>query len=146
MAYPTGIIAKVLDDIDRRIIEIKQDAQQKVTEYSAGNAQASSIIGLYIKLRLQRTKLLEASNIPGLVDYAKQQKNDTNLNVVTEFNTIIGLINTITTWITDNFPKNAAGYLLKEQFSLTGTIERSFTPIETEQLRTHLSNLIAAIN
>lgn len=144
MAWPTGVLSIVLEDVDRRMLEVKALAERARTQL-ATDTQSTYIVDLFIRLRAARLEFADAAAVPGIADYARAQKNDPNLDAVTEFQSVMAAIDDITSWITGNFPKDGQGYLLAKQFTQDGTVDRSFAPGNTATLRTLLLVLQNAI-
>lgn len=145
MAYPTGVLSRALEQIDDRAAALKLFAQQLRAECAAGNTPSSRILDAYIILVQERAELVAAAAVPGIVDYARTQKNNQALDVVTEFTAMVAAIDGVTSWLTTNFPKDASGYLLAKQFSGNTIVDRMFTPAMTATFRTQLDALIATI-
>lgn len=145
MAYPTGVLSVVLEDIDRRIINLKTYAQTHRAALAAGNTDSARIIGVFRNLRTERAALTQAASTPGLAPFARDQKNNQTLDVVAEFNALVAAIDGVTGWIETNFPKDANGFLLGWSLNAGSVVERQFTPAQTAGLRTQLETLIAAI-
>ena len=145
MAYPTGMLSIVLEDIDRRIAALKFYAQQVRAECIAGNVPSSRILDVFINLQQERTALVTAAATPGLAQFAKDQKNNQTLDVVAEFNGVIAMLDGINSWLTTNFPKDASGFLLAKSFSGNTIIDRLFAPAQTSGFQVQLANLIATI-
>ena len=144
MAYPTGVLSRTLDDIDRRAAAIKSYCTQVRAAMAVGDVSASVPIDLYIRLRADRAALAAAAAVPGIVQYARDQKNNQGLDVVAEFSAMTAAIDAVTTQITTVFPVSG-GFLLREQWSASGTTERAFSSAATANLRTLLDTLIATI-
>jgi hypothetical protein len=134
MAYPTGMLSFILEDIDRRASAVKLLAQQISSECAAGNVPSTRILDSYIRFKQERAQL------------ARDQKNNPTLDVVVEFNAMIAAMDGITAWIETNYPKDVGGFLLAKQFSNGTIIDRMFTPAQTAGFQTQLNGLIAAIN
>lgn len=145
MAYPTGMLSLVLEDIDRRAVSVKTYATQVRTEAAAGNIPSSRILDLFINLRQERGLLATAAATPGIAQFARDQKNNQSLDVVAEFNAMLAAIDGTTTWINTNFPKDGGGFLLERTLGVNSPIDRTFTPAQTAGLRTQLDSLIATI-
>src|SRR4051812_33597356 len=99
MAYPTGMLSFVLEGIDSRALKVKTYCQSLRTASAAGPVQTGQILGVYQSLRQDRAALVSASTTPGLVQYARDQKNNQSLDVVVEFNAMVAAIDQVTAWI-----------------------------------------------
>lgn len=146
MAYPTGMLSLVLEDIDRRAIHIRQTAINVRAECAAGNVPSSRILNLFVFLKQERSAIVTASGTPGIVQFARDQKNSGTLDVVVEFNAMIAAIDGTTDWIDANFPKDGSGFLLAQTLTGSGPLDRTFTPAQTAGLRTQLDAVVASIN
>jgi hypothetical protein len=147
MAYPTGMLSFVLEGIDSRALKIKSYCQNLRNASAAGPIQSGQILSVFQALRQDRAALVTASSTPGLAQYAKDQKNNQTLDVVAEFNGMIAAIDQVVSWITTNFPKDAATQcLLERTLGSEGPIEVTFTSAQTAGMRTQLDSLIATIN
>jgi hypothetical protein len=146
MAYPTGLLSFVLEQIDQRILAIKKQAQVLRADALAGPIQSGRILSAHQYLRAERAALVTAGGTPGLAAFARDQKNNQTLDVVAEFNAVIAAIDNVTGWIATNFPKDAATQaLLERTLEVDGPVERTFTTVQTAGFRTQLDSLIATI-
>lgn len=147
MAYPTDSLSRVLEDIDRRMIGLKELAVRRKAEMAAGNVGSMAIVqDLFPSLRKHRAALVTAAATQGIGAYAQQIKNNGTLDVVEEFNAVITAIDNVLNWISANFPKDASGFLLAQTLGAEGPVDRQFTPAQTAGLRTQLDTIISAIN
>lgn len=151
MAYPTNSLSVVLEDIDRRMMQLKSMAQRSHDTMAAGNVPSASIFDIFIRAKAEKTALQTAAATPGIADYAKPQKDDEFLDVVAEFNGVISAIDNVTNWIATNFPTltdpiSQVKYLSALTLGPNGPIDRQFTPAQTAGLRTVLQSLIATID
>lgn len=145
MAYPTGMLSIVLEDIDRRAAALKLYAQQVRAECAVGNVPSSRILDVYVNFKQERAALASAAATPGLTQFARDQKQNQTLDVVAEFNAMIAAIDGVTGWLETNFPKDAGGFLLAKSFSAGTIVDRLFPASQTAGFRTQLDTLIAAI-
>lgn len=145
MAYPTGVLSITLENIDVRLLRLKGQLVVFRTACAAGDVLASRIIEMFLVLRVDRNALASQAATPGLGAYAQSQKNAPTLDIVAEFNAVLAATDSVTTWITTNFPKDGGGYILAQSFGADTMGERTFTPAQTAGLRTVLDALIATI-
>lgn len=145
MAYPTGVLSQTLDQIDARIIALKKQVQALRTDAAAGAVASGRIISLFQYLRSERAYLATVGSTPGLAAYAQQQKNNAQLDVVTEFTALLATLDGVTGWISANFPKAQTGELLERTLGADGPIEATFTVAQTAGLRAQLDAVIGAI-
>lgn len=145
MAYPTGMLSLTLEDIDRRILRLKASAQQARTAAVTANVAGPRILDLWSLLKGERAELVRVAAIPGLAQFARDQKNNQTLDVVAEFNLVIGAIDGTTAWIQANFP-NTTGFLLAQTFGASTLSDREFAPAQLTGYVAQLDALIATIN
>lgn len=145
MAYPTGMLSFVLEQIDQRILSIKKQAQSLRADSLAGNVASGRILSAHQYLRAERAALVTAGATPGLAQFARDQKNNQSLDIVTEFNAVIAAIDQVTSWIDSNFPKDGSGFLLERTLGADGPLERQFSTAQLATFRTQLDSLIATI-
>ena len=145
MAYPTGLLAFVLEDIDRQIASVKLTCQQVRAEAAAGNIPSSRILDLFVNLQQSKVSLAAAAGTSGIGAYAQAAKNNPALDVVAEFTAVLNTIDGVLAWITTNFPKDGSGWLLAKSFSGNTITDRTFAPAATAGFRTQLDSLIATI-
>lgn len=140
------MLSFVLEQIDQRILSIKKQAQALRADAAAGALPSGRILSMHQYLRAERVALVTASSTPGLAQFARDQKNNQSLDVVTEFNAVIAAIDGVVGWIAANFPTDVAtGALLERTLGADGPVERTFTAAQTAGFRTQLDNLIATI-
>ena len=145
MAYPTWLLSFILDDIDRRVAGVKLLGTQVRTESLAGAIPSTRILNLFINLQQERIALVAAAATPGIVQFARDQKNNQTLDVVVEFTAMLVALDAVIAWISTNFPKDAGGFLLARSFSGTTIVDRMFPSAQTAGLRAQLDTLIATI-
>lgn len=144
MAYPTGLLSLTLEDIDRRLVRLKSAVQAARTAAVTANVAGPRITDLWSLLKGERAALVTAAGTPGLAQFARDQKNNQTLDVVTEFNNVIAAIDNVTAWIQANFP-NTGGFLLAQSFGASSLTDREFTPAQLTGYVTQLDSLIALI-
>lgn len=146
MAYRTDSLGKVLDQIDESMIRLKQNSQAANAAMAAGNVDADYIINLRNRLNRDKASFQSWAATPGLAAYARNEKNDENYNIATEFTAVIAAMTAVVNSIESTFPKDGSGYLLARQFSGTTIAVREFTPAQTTALRGLITTLIASID
>lgn len=127
MAYPTGTLGIVLNDIDRRMISLKNYCVRTRERSAAGPIVATVIIDTFINLTGEKTALQAAAQAPGLAEYARQQKANQDLDIAAEFTAVIAAVDSVLAWIDSNFPQDANGFLLRETWGPSGPMDRTFT-------------------
>ena len=145
MAYPTGMLAFVLESIDRTAASTKVNCQNVRNEAAAGNIPSSRILNLFIELRQNRVQLAAAAGTSGIGAYAQAAKNLPGLDVVAEFTAMLAAFDAVTAWINANFPKDGSGFLLAQTLGADSPVDRMFSPAQTAGFRTALDSLIATI-
>lgn len=145
MPYPTDSLAKVLEEIDNTAIQLKATLQSQVASMAAGNVNASTVLGVYVRLKRDDTTLAAAAGTSGIVQYARNVKNNQSLDVVAEFTAMRSAIADAISWVDTNFPASG-GYIQSHQISGGVVTERSFSPAQTAGFRTVLNSVIATID
>lgn len=113
----------------------------------AGNVPSSNIKNYLTELSQAKTILVRYGAVPGLAAYAQAQVNDNTLDVSASFTAMINAIDACGSWVLTNFPKDASGYLLAEQWNANGTtVDRLFSTATLANFRTQLDGLIATID
>lgn len=128
---------------------IKSRATALRNAAQAGSIGSSAILDFATMLADAKLALQRSASTGGIAAYAQEQVNDNTINVATEFSTMMASLDSITSWITINFPKDGNGFLLAVQFAGDGTgrtTDRQFTAVQTAGLRTALDSLIATID
>jgi hypothetical protein len=131
------------------INSIKVITQTLKQSSQAGNVNAEAILTYVTRLADTKAELQNIVTVPGLEAYAKEQINNPSIDIATEYNNVIQALDSVVSWIITNMPKDASGYLLVTQFAPENngrTISRTFTPAETESLRTVLDSLLITID
>lgn len=153
MAFPSAsgarqtTLASALLEIMTIASAVKSRASALSVQSAAQPVAGSSIIAAMRQFIESRARLLTLAAVPGLGAYAQEQLNDATINVANEFSALTAGLDQIRDWMETNFPKNAAGYLLREQFDSNGRVaERFFSPAELAQLRTRLDALSALVD
>lgn len=153
MAYPasTQTLDAWLSKVDSVASSLKFSAQRLHTRSAAGTADMELIRRFFDELVDANNLFIAVAAVPGIVQYAKDQKEDPSLNPVTEFNAMAAEVVTTLDWIRTNAPSdNFGGSSYYLTFDLpTGNTTRSsvltFTAAQTTALRTQLDALIATI-
>jgi hypothetical protein len=139
------MLSLVLEDIDRRAVNVKGYCTRTRDLAAAGNVPSTTILDVLVRLIQDKAALQAAAGTPGIADFARDQKGDQGLDVVAEFTTMVSAMDGASGWITTNFPKDGSGILLAQTFGATGPIDRQFTPAQTAGFRTQLDAVIATI-
>ena len=139
------MLSLTLERIDNLATQTKNFATRRQQQMAAGNVGSSLIFDVHINMKRAAADLTAAASVSGIVQYAKDQKNDQNLDVVAEFNAMITAINAVVTAIESTFP-DSGGFLLAQTWGTNGPEDRQFAPASTAGIRTQLQGVIDAIN
>jgi len=151
MAWPasTTALSRAVHEANDTALTVRNAAVGLRDDSAAGDVNASRIISMWTRLNDAIAILTALAAIPGIGAWAKDEMNDPDLDVATEFNAMMTAMGDVRDWIATNFPVGTgpgAGYLLEKQFSGTQIVSRTFTPAQTAGLRTELDALIATIS
>lgn len=147
MAYPTESAAIALQRIDQLMIRTRQLCASRKADMASGDVTAELVLDdLRANLLSLKAEMAELSATPGLIEEARRQKNDGNLDIVSEYQAVIAAIDDLLASIAAAAPKDASGYLLIRKLTATGYEHRTFTPAQTAGLRMKLDAVIAAIS
>lgn len=125
---------------------IKQRATALRSLSTAGPVNSTGILTYLVNLVSDRATLARYAAVSGIGPYAQAQVSDNTLNVATEFAAMTSACDGVISWIAMNFPKDASGFLLAQQFSANQIIDRQFATATLAPLRTQLDTLIATID
>ena len=151
MAYPTSrlraVVARAFTNADSTAVRLRAMAGDLDGKLAAGPVTATVILDdLLAELRSSRATLISSQNTSVILAYAREQFDDNAIDLPAEFTALIAAIDAVITWIVDNFPAGAGGYLERYQIAGNGALtDRSFTSAQTAGLRTQLQALFAAI-
>lgn len=125
---------------------LKAYAADQKAKLAASSISANSIIEMMVNFQKSIDGWDAVASTPGLADYAKAQYSSATLDIVAEYQAMRSAAVAVVTWVQSNFPKDASGYLLKDQFDASaGLAVRSFTPAQTAGLQTALTSFIASV-
>lgn len=125
---------------------LKQRATDLKAASLAGPVSGNAIVEFYLALVAAKAVFNATAAVPGIAQYARDQFDNQALDVIAEFTAMTNQTTACGTWISNNFPKGAQGYLLKDQLNASGVSVRSFSTADLAGLRTELDALIATIN
>ncbi len=134
-----------LEAVDRLAYQLKtRTIPYRVAELAAGNCKADVIFSARADMIAADATLAKVAGIPGIVQYAKDQKNDQNLDIAAAYTSMRTAIQAVTTWIEANFPTysgQGGTWLLAYEWDANKTdfAQREFTPAQTAGLRTVLT-------
>lgn len=151
MAFPSsGGTTKSLGDIWNQVRGLAANTKSAATQLrasaAAGPVTAIRILEFFAELSSAKASFQVAAGIPGLVEYAKNQLGNTNLDIVLEFNTMVSEIDRTIQWGITNLPQ-AGGFVQVLTLPASGVYTwRTFSSAESAGLRTRLDALIATID
>jgi hypothetical protein len=134
----------VYANVRSRATQLKRLASDASTQMAAGNVSGNLVRQILDGCITAKSEFAAAAQVQGLADYAQAQEGDPNYNVAAEFNAMTGAIDNVLAWIIANVPTNG-GYVLMEQWSVSGVTTRSFTPAQTAGLRMVLDAFAATV-
>lgn len=147
MAFKTAGLSKAYNTAQEEAIRLKEYAQSHRAGLIA-NAQTGFFIE-EIMLRMPKAVAVwdAAKNLPGMLQYAKDQHDDPTYDVVLEFTAMRDAAIAVSQWIFDNFPKSAGGFVEKQTYEIDFSItEATFTSAQTAGLQTALLALMNSIS
>lgn len=124
---------------------IKAYAKSVRDAMEAGPVSANLVTELYLRVVQSSATFNAVKSVPGIAQYAKDQFDNQNLNIVSEYNSMVAAIADVISSIKSGFPVDASGYLLERKFDDNGFNTRSFTSTQTSTMRTKLDALIQSI-
>lgn len=150
MAWPasTDRLERVLEGVDEKANQVKAHLQAIVSASEAGAIPRHRIINTMAMLTQAVAVFQAAASVPGLVQYAKDQKADQALDVAAEFTAMVRACTALRDWILTNFPKDAgSGAWLAQSFDSAGVAtELTFSTAALAQFRSNANSVIATIN
>lgn len=140
-------LADAFSEAESAIKHARSVAVSRSAAMASGNVGSETIIRLYVDLGNDLAKMIAAGQQPGIVDYARSQKNNPTLDVVDAYNTVRDAVIAARTAINNGFPKDTVSgtFLLSHSLNGSGLVERQFTPAQTASVRTALDALAAVI-
>jgi len=153
MAFPsnTGSVPYTLEaglSVAMRMAgDIKAQAQALLSGAQSGGVFGNSIVAFAAFLASDLTQFNVIASLSGIGSYAQSQIGSATENITTDFQNLTAAITNTINWITGNFPKDANGNVLYQQFNADGTSKYTlFTPAQLTGFATQLNALIATIN
>lgn len=146
MTFPasSASLSKTWQEMQLLALTVQRQANAAITDL-AGDVTAQYVLNIYQSLMNARLKLQAYAATPGLVQYVKDQLDDQNINIITEYNAMIAAVDVAKDWVSANFPVDAGGYVLEKKFNSTGFEQRTFNSTQTAGLTSALQSLVAAI-
>lgn len=122
-------------------LDLKNYCTSKAASILANGDDAGDILGILAKIRQARDDFNSIKAIPGIAVYAVSQEDDLTYDVVTEFNTLVTLVETAITNLVAAFPRDVNGYLLIATLPVDTLSYRTFTSAQLSFLVTDLTNI-----
>ena len=114
---------------------------------AAGDVSGNLVLQVQTEFHAAILRWNDIKAIPGIAQYAKDQEDDQNYDVVTEFNTMVNAASAVRDRVESDIPTAAGGWMNLQKFEADHTIStRAFTPAQTTQLRTDLDAFIATVS
>lgn len=145
MAFKTGSVAFVYDEVCRTAAEIKDACARTATAMAAANTPATTVFDLLIRAKQTIARFNTLKSTPGLAEYAKAQNDDPTYEVGAEFAAMLVALTLLASQIESDFPKDGNGFLLAQTFGASGPVDRAFTPAQTAAIRNRLNAVVASI-
>lgn len=146
MAFKTAGLGKAYQQAQNESIRVKVFATQARNALIAGNVSANAVLQIMSNMKSSIELWDSVSSLPGIAQFAKDQQDDPDYDVVAEFLAMKNEAVATRDWVITNFPKSAGDFIEKDTLEADGAITvRFFTPAQTTGLQTALSDLVAAI-
>ncbi len=147
MVFPasTQILAASLLEAVGLASQAKRYAESIRDLTSAGPVSANQILPILSHMKDVITRWTMIAALPGMAQYAKDQYDDQNINIVGEFAAMKQAAIDVRDWVINNFP-SSGGYIQKDTLEADGAIKvRTFTSADTAGLRVALAAFISTI-
>lgn len=149
MAWPasTQTLEKALANVNTQALAVKARLQQLVTDSAAGAVDRWRLVDVMRLLSQAIAMWNAASALPGMAAYAQAQVGNSQLDVATEFQSMVNAAQSLLNWIAANFPKDAtSGAALVASLNADGTMTQlTFTTAQLATFRTNANAVIATI-
>jgi hypothetical protein len=129
--------------------QVRSRASTLSTMAAGASTSASYVLDTATFFADAKAVLLKASQVGGIAAYAQAQINDATVNVTTEFNSMMSAIDSVTSAIITNFPKDASNRLLFLTFTADNSgrqTSSAFTSAQMVPVKTALDALVATIS
>jgi hypothetical protein len=148
MAFKTAQTASEAFSLAKNLAAgVKALAQSHAAAF-ASTTNRDMVLSMVVLLRQYRVGLAAASAVPGVLQYAKDQYDDQNYNIGTEFTAMLSAIDAVIAEVHSAFPVDNTGGEVKERvLNADGSITlRTFTSAQLANVRTLLQTLDGAIS
>jgi len=131
-------------DEARRVKDTSIDLRDRS---ASGPISAKEILDYNTQLADALDKFNKSKSVPGILQYAKDQESDQNLDIAAEFTSMLNTCVNTRDWIVANFPADGSGNLSLLKFDVNGRfVFNTWPSAATAPLRTQLNALIATID
>ena len=138
--------AEALRDAKTLAATVKAHVQSRLTLFSS-TVNRELVLDLVQVLRNWRLEFEAIAAIPGIAQYARDQFDDQEYDIVTEFQAMVGAMDDVISNITSTFPKSDSGEVEARVLNSDGTLSpRTFTASQLSTLRGLMETLVAAID
>lgn len=127
--------------------QVKGIADSNIAKYTTTGANGNEIFAMTDNLRGLKADLNTAKNVPGIVQYAKDQEDDQTYDVAQAFTDVLQAINAVLAEVEATFPTSAGGWLElnKMESGDASLTPRDFTTGQLASLTATLQTLSDAI-
>jgi len=151
MAFPaTGgsveQLSSALNEARALARKVKLESQSLRDQSAAGDVGARGIVLYMDDLQRANDRFEVLRQVPGIVQYARDQYDNQSIDIGAEFLSMQGAIVNTIGWINTNIPKDVSDWLLVESIVANRLTSRMLTSAQTAALRTELDALIATID
>jgi len=126
--------------------QLKVQATSLVAQAQSAGIPANQILGFPQTLNQISTQLTQIAAVGGIAAYAQAQINNSNYNVAAAFTSMQSAVNSLSSWITTNFPVDSGGYLEIVSFSSGTPLYVTFSPSQLTGFVTSLNALLATLD
>ena len=139
MVYPvtTIILSQTLKDLDARMESLKTQCDRWIADM-ASTIQTDEILHIWLKCHRDHAYFTLVKDTPGLMLFARDEKNDNSLNITAEINTLLPLLQAVWEWHTvgGNVETVGVGWIKVHKLDdVSGLMtERNYTTTETVAL------------
>jgi hypothetical protein len=146
MAFRTDSLEADYKEAQKTARNLKLACSALIARSNAGSINSSDIFGIYARLGSDSATLAAASQVPGIVEYARAQSNDPEYDVVAAFSGMQTAITAARNTISSGFPASG-GYLQSHQITGGAVVERTFATGSAiaAGLRTALQSVVDSI-
>lgn len=126
-------------------VQLKINVQSIIVQLGAAPTGYDYLRDIYRTLARAYNQMTALAGTPGIVEYAQVQENDPNYDVVAEFLLMQGAIDAALDWMGTNVPTEVTAVAPGSWTDGGSMIATTFTPEQTEPLRTALQAVVATI-